>query len=238
VALIVVDAGGENQIAVASGANGAVRPAGVVDALARLRPGPGDVLLAGHEIPTAATREALAIARRAGATTVLNPAPAAGLDRSAFGLADVLTPNRGELATLAETEAARLGRSADGRGDVVRAAQSLVEANAEGDGAAAVVVSVGAAGALLVRANAAPIEIRAPRVTAVDTTGAGDALNGALAAGLVAGLDLEEAVRRAVVAASLSTRLEGAREGLPTAGELAAAGGQWPPTAPAQTENA
>ena len=54
----------------------------------------GDVVLVSHEIPTAATREALRLGRAAGATTILNPAPAAGIDRSVFGLADVLTPNR------------------------------------------------------------------------------------------------------------------------------------------------
>ena len=62
--------------------------------------------------------------------------------------------------------------------------------------------------------------IHAPRVDAVDTVGAGDALNGALAAGLAAGLDLPEAARRAVVAASLAVTRAGAREGMPTAGEL------------------
>ncbi len=239
VALIVVADGGENQIAVASGANAAVSPDHVRGALLALGVGPGDVVLCGHEIPTAATRDALVVARRAGATTILNPAPAAGLDRSSFGVADVLTPNRGELATLVATEAARLGRGGDGRGDIVRAAESLMVANAEGDGAAAVLVSVGAAGAVLVRKGQPAIEIDAPSVTAVDTTGAGDALNGGLAAGLAEGLDLETAARRAVVAASLSTRLAGARSGLPSADEVASASAQTnAPTAPAHIENA
>ena len=60
-------------------------------------------------------------------------------------------------------------------------------------------------------------------MTAVDATGAGDTLNGALAAGLAGGLDLETAARRAVVAASLSVTRAGAREGMPTVAELEAA---------------
>jgi len=62
--------------------------------------------------------------------------------------------------------------------------------------------------------------IRAPRVEVVDTVGAGDALNGALAAGLAAGLDLPEAARRAVIAASLAVTRSGAREGMVTAAAL------------------
>jgi ribokinase len=66
------------------------------------------------------------------------------------------------------------------------------------------------------RAQAIP----APRVGVVDTVGAGDTLNGALAAGLAAGFDLTEASHRAVVAASLSVAHEGARAGMPTAAQL------------------
>ena len=65
--------------------------------------------------------------------------------------------------------------------------------------------------------------IQAPPVVAVDTVGAGDTLNGALAAGLAAGLGLEDAARRAVVAATFAVTRAGAREGMPTAGELEAA---------------
>jgi ribokinase len=219
-ALIVVASGGENAIAVASGANARVTASMVAAALDRLSPGPGDVVLVGHEIPTAATREALRRGRAAGATTILNPAPATGINRSLFGLADVLTPNRGELAELCRAEVARTGaRTADGR-DVAEAARSLVTTNAEGVGPRAVLVSLGPAGALLVFPGGAPVDIPAPIVRAVDATGAGDALNGALAAGLAGGLTLEAAARRAVAAASRSTEAPGARAGLRSAAEL------------------
>ena len=114
VAVILVDARGENVIAVASGANAALTSADVSAALDALRPAPGDVVLVGHEIPTAAAAAALAAGRAAGSTTVLNPAPALGIGRAVFGLADVLVPNRTELGQLLAHEARRIGRPTPG----------------------------------------------------------------------------------------------------------------------------
>jgi ribokinase len=215
VALILVGEGGENLISVASGANARLGPVDVREAIARLHPVADDVVLVGHEITTVAAREALELGRLAGATTILNPAPPTGLDRGTFGLADVLTPNRQELAALAFAEARRTGRSAGGDDPAVLAA-ALITPNAEGAGPRAVLVSLGAAGALLVRHGHATRELRARRVTPVDTTGAGDTLNGALAAGIAAGRSLEEAAEWAVAAATLSTTAAGAREGMPS----------------------
>jgi len=208
VALILVDAHGENSIAVASGANAAVTPALVRGALADLSLGPGDVVLVGHEIPTAAAAAALGSARTAGAVTILNPAPANGLTAAILGLADIVTPNEGELDILA-------GGSAGS--DV---ASSL--ARLRSDSATSTwLVSLGAAGARLETTEAATT-IRAMTVDAIDTVGAGDTLNGALAAGLAAGLAVEDAARRAVTAASLAVTRAGAREGMPTLAELEA----------------
>jgi ribokinase len=217
VALIVVAGGGENQIAVASGANEHVTPEWVRDGLTRLAPGRDDVVLCVHEIPTAAVREALRLVRAAGARTILNPAPAGGVDRAVFGGVTVVTPNRHELATLVQAEARWTGRAATA--DTQKAARTLIDASPEGPGADAVVVTLGAMGALIVERTGS-IEVAAPRLAAVDTVGAGDALNGVLAAGLAEGRSLEESVRRAVVAASVSTLRAGAREGMPTAAEL------------------
>ncbi|MEA2653503.1 MAG: ribokinase, partial [Chloroflexota bacterium] len=97
VALIVVAAGGENTIAVAGGANAALDSVEVRAALRRLALTPADVVLVGHEIRTGATHEALRLARLAGATSILNPAPADGLARWTIALADIVTPNEGEL---------------------------------------------------------------------------------------------------------------------------------------------
>ncbi|MBI3749538.1 MAG: ribokinase [Chloroflexi bacterium] len=213
VALILVDANGENSIAVAGGSNVALGPEHVRGALATLQPGPGDIVLVGHEIPTPVAHEALRIGRASGATTILNPAPAGGLDASTLALADILTPNRGELATLAGL----VGLPADAA--PVDAAVALLDRL----GLRAVLVSLGADGALLVESGQAKT-ISAPPVGVVDSTGAGDTLNGALAAGLAEGLPLGDAAARAVRAASLATTRAGARDGMPTIDELRAAG--------------
>jgi ribokinase len=195
VAMILVDRAGENSIAVASGANHALTPVQVRVALERLAPGADDVLLVGHEIPTDAAREALRVGRAASATTVLNPAPAVGLDGATVALADILTPNEGELAVLE--------RAAPIAGPTL-------------------LVSMGAAGARLITEEGVTA-IPALPVRAVDTVGAGDTLNGALAAGLAAGLPLVDAARRAVAAASLAVTRAGARAGMPSVVELEAA---------------
>src|SRR5262249_36265920 len=93
VALILVDAVGENLISVAAGANARFSAADVTAALKAIDPAPGDVVLVGHEISTAAARHALRTGRGAGATTVLNPAPAGGVDRSVFASAAILPVN-------------------------------------------------------------------------------------------------------------------------------------------------
>jgi ribokinase len=222
VALIMVDGRGENLISVASGANATLTPDLVHAGLAKLRPTSVDILLVGHEIPTAAVRAALAMGREAGSTTILNPAPVAGIDRSTFGLADILTPNRGELAALAADDAERVGRAAGAGGEPRELSRTLLEANAEGPGVRrAVVATLGAAGAVLLRLGGEAIHLPIPAVRAIDSVGAGDAFNGALAAGLLEGLDLEDASRRAVAAAAVSTTRRGAREGMPTLAELA-----------------
>jgi ribokinase len=223
VALILVGARGENIIAVASGTNGALRPEHVERALARLRLTPRDIVLVGHEIPTVATRSALVAGRAAGATTILNPAPAAGLDRSVFGLADIVTPNRGELAALVAGEADRVGRPWSGTVRPEVAAQTLLDHSSEGEGVRrAVVVTLGSAGAVIVARGGEPLDLPAPAVPAIDTVGAGDAFNGALAASLANGLELEPAARRAIAAAALATTHIGAREGMPASAEVEA----------------
>jgi ribokinase len=224
VALILVDQHGENVIAVAPGANAHLGVDHVAHALQRLAARPGDVVLVGHEIPTETARAALAAARAAGARTILNPAPAAGIDRSLFGLVDVLVPNRLELARIVAADGRRAGRAADPGAAPERLAATLLTPS--GDGPAireAVVVTVGAAGAIVVRADGPPVVVAAPRVDAIDTVGAGDTFVGVLAADLAVGRGLDEAVRRAVVAAALSTMRQGARGGMPTSAELEAA---------------
>lgn len=207
VALIVVDERAENLIAVAPGANAALGPDAVEAALTELALGPGDVVLACREVAPASVAAALTAARAAGAVGILNPAPADGLDRATAGLAAVLTPNASELAAIA------------GPGDPEAAARALL---AGGPAERAVVVTLGAAGALVVPAGGPAVAVPAAPVVPVDTVGAGDTFNGALAAGLAAGLPLEPACVRAVAAAGLSTTRPGARGGMPTLAEVEA----------------
>jgi ribokinase len=227
VALILVDRRGENLISVASGANAALEASAIEPALSRIGVHAGDVVLVCHELPTATVREALRVGRATGAWTVFNPAPADGIDRTVLAAADVITPNRGELLTLAVTEARRTGRAsssaAAAAANIPRAARSLLESSAAGPGVGqAVVVTLGPSGALLVSPETTT-DVPSIVVDSVDTTGAGDAFNGALAVAIAEARPLEEAVRRAVVAGALATTRVGAREGMPTADELEAA---------------
>ena len=146
-----------------------------------------------------------AAARAATGTVILNPAPAAPLPDDLLGLVDVLVPNSIELAQLADSA------SVD---DVLALARSLPVDT--------VVVTMGAAGALLVTPGGYLL-VPAPVVTPVDTTGAGDSFCGALAEALARGVDLVDAVERAVHAGAVTTTRPGAQPAMPTASDLDAA---------------
>jgi ribokinase len=217
VALILVDASGENLISVASGANSSLDAASVTEAVERLGSLAGDVVLVSREIPAAAVDAALRAGRAAGARTVLNPAPASGLPMAELGLADLTTPNQGELVALAAALGLESARP-DERAEPERIARTLIESARVRE---AIVVTLGERGALLISAGGKPaVVIPGIEVAAVDGTGAGDTFNGALAAGLAEDRGLVESVRRAVIAAGVSTMVHGAREGMPRAVEL------------------
>lgn len=205
VAVIVVDALGENQIAVAPGANARLQGAAVDAALAEYRPAAGGAYLANLELPDEAV---IAGARRAlqlGMTVIVNPAPARVLPGELITLQPILVPNEHEAEALT------------GETDPMQAARLLC-----GRTGAPVIVTVGARGAVVVT-NDRIERVLAPFVDVVDTTGAGDTFAGALAAEVATGTDLIEATRVAVGAASLSVTARGAREGMPTRAMLAAA---------------
>lgn len=206
VALIVVDAGGENQIAVASGANGRLDSASVEAALGgRALDGRG-AFLANLEISDGALLAAARIARRAGMLLIVNPAPARPLSPELLAMAPVLLPNEGEAEALS------------GHSDPARAARALSEQTK-----APVVVTLGAVGALLVDGRSV-VRVPAHRVKAVDATGAGDTFAGALAAHLAGGGSVSAAVRFASLAAALATTAAGARDGMPTLDDMRRAG--------------
>ncbi|MFC1402399.1 MULTISPECIES: ribokinase [Streptacidiphilus] len=205
-ALIAVDrASGENSIIVSPGANTALAPEHCAASGTVLRD--ADVTLLQQEIP-AATVEAAA--RLAGGTVLLNPAPARSTMtreslRDLLDMVDILVPNRAELAAMVGHELHDLHAVAD-------AARTL-------RGPSAVVVTLGADGALLCEEGAVLL-VPALAVTPVDTTAAGDAYCGALACAVAEGLPLHEAVRNANATAALATTRPGAQPSLPTRAEV------------------
>ncbi len=204
VALITVDeATGENVIVVASGANAKLSVGLVEMAADAIRD--ADVVVCQLESPLKTVTAALKLAREAGKTTILNPAPAQPLTNELLSLVSVLTPN--------ETEAALLAKSAS-----VTPAQW---ANALRErGAASVVVTLGAKGALVVtEAEETLVQPFAPEKT-VDTTAAGDCFTGALAVALGEGRSLRSAAMFANAAASLSVEKAGAQPSLPSRFEV------------------
>jgi len=197
IALITVADGGENTIAVAPGANARLTPDDVTAA--------ADVLAAAAvtvvqlEIPLDTVTAAV---RAAGGTVVLNPAPAQELSADLLSYVDVLVPNRSELGRLAGTAEPASPAEA---GELARGLTSP----------SAVVVTMGADGALVVQGDAVT-HVPAIEVDAVDATGAGDAFCGALADGIADGRDLVSATRWAVRVAGISTTSWGAQSGMPT----------------------
>jgi ribokinase len=201
VALITVADNGANTVVVAPLANETLTPEDI-DAAAGLIAG-ARVLLSQLEVPAATVARALRVARDAGVTTVLNPAPAPG---PAWGqaippaLVDVLVPN--------ETEATELsGLGAEDAGAALVA-----------EGCGTVVVTIGEGGALVTsRSGPSSWLVPAFAVSSVDSTGAGDAFCGALAAGLAAEEPMATALRRAAAAGALATTARGAVPSLPSA---------------------
>jgi ribokinase len=204
VALIVVDDHGENQIAVAPGANATLAPADVEAALSRVM-GPGSVLLASLEVPADAVLAAAYVARTVGAPVVLNPAPARDVPPALLRLASHITPNETEIDLLVPGFA----------DDPAAAAHRLAVADRE----LRIAVTLGARGVMAIGPDVEQV-FRALEVDPIDTVGAGDAYNGAFAAALAEGRPFVEAVRRGRTAGGLATTRQGAREGMPTRDEI------------------
>lgn len=167
IAVILVDAKGQNRITVVSGANHtfneesieAVRPV-----IARSR-----VLLLQLEIPLDAVRQSLAIAREEGVFTILNPAPAVELPADMYQLIDLLTPNETELSILT-------GLPTGTRPQQIEAARTLHRR-----GVKSLIVTLGSYGSLYIDHEKNVKHIPAYHVKAIDTTAAGDCFNGAVA---------------------------------------------------------
>lgn len=204
-AYVVVGDSGDNAIVVDAGANAALT---ALDPAAREAVEAADVLLAQLEVPLALVAEAAALARGAGATVVLNasPVPPPGPELDALvdllALVDVLVVNEHEAVTLA------------GASDPSRAAAALAAAGRE------VVVTLGAAGARHVGPDGRTCHEPGLPARVRDTTGAGDAFAGVLAACRADGAPVDVALRRAVAAGALTVERDGAVPSLPTATEV------------------
>ena len=197
VALILVDQQGENEIAVASGANAALTPADVFAAEAVIQS--ADCILLQLEIPLHTVEAVVELANKHQILVILNPAPAMPLPAKLLQSIDILTPN--------ETEAAILGMFDPDQPDVLQNVHHL--------GIKTIVTTLGSRGALLVHDDLQQ-EIPAYTTHVVDTTSAGDAFNGALAVALANGRSLPDAVDFANAAGSLAASRAGAQLSLPT----------------------
>jgi ribokinase len=203
-ALVTVAADAENTIVVAPGANAALSAESLAGLPSRL--GPDDVLLMQLEIPLATAAAAAVAARAAGARVVLNAAPPPRPDdtglASLLSTVDVLVVNETEATALAGTGAPR------------RPAGWLeVAAALRARGPAAVVITLGGDGAVACAADESWHQPALP-ATVVDTTGAGDAFCGVLAAALAGGRTLPQAVRAGCAAGAAATETRGAQSGL------------------------
>ena len=206
-ALIVVGSRGENMIAYIPGANGRVDGEYVRRVLPAIRK--ADALLVQLEIPLAAVAALLRELPAPTPIVILNPAPAQDLTTIPLDRVDYLTPNREEFVALT-------GWPPEGAEEVARAAQALLAR-----GVRHLVVTVGSEGAYLVEGEGAT-RFPAPPVPVVDTTGAGDAFNAALAVKLAAGSGPYEALGFANAVASLAVTKKGAAPSLPTLAEVQA----------------
>lgn len=212
-AAITVSAGGENTIIVTPGANKTVDRA-YIDRI-RLRLPPECIVLLQLEIPSDTVEYAARLLRREGRTVILDPAPAENWRAGMAGCADCLTPNRTEARILTGVEI----RGAE---DYYRAGRILLEQGAE-----IAVIKAGADGAYVVTRELRE-HIPAFPVRAVDSTGAGDTFNAALAVSLARGAGIRESVRFACAAGALSTRGHGAQGAMPGENEVLALEREWP----------
>jgi ribokinase len=204
VALIIVEAAsGQNRIAYVPGATLTVTAEQAVAAIRRVQP---TVLLTTLELPLEALSVLFDAARESGATTLLNATPEAITAKSLLARVDYLIVN--------ETEAADLLGQIVAVEDSREAALSLLDL-----GSKCAVITLGAQGAVIT-SDGTVTHLPAPTVDVVDTTGAGDAFCGAMAAALAAGLDPVEAARIGVITGSLATTRHGAQPSIPTRAEV------------------
>ncbi|HVM48333.1 MAG TPA: ribokinase [Candidatus Acidoferrum sp.] len=205
VALIFVGQDGENSIAVASGSNAALAPADLLKARSAFSQ--ASVVVLQLETPLKTVQAAVKLAAEASARVILNPAPAQPLPAALLRQIYLLTPNETEaelLTGLPVQDDAAAGRAADAL--LARGVQNVI-------------ITLGARGALVATKNASTL-VPGYKVKPVDTTGAGDVFNGALAVALAEGNSLPDAARFACAAAAISATRFGAQTSAPKRVEI------------------
>jgi ribokinase len=197
---------GDNAIIVNAGAAGTITIEDVESAARAIRS--SAVFMTQFEQPIDAAKRGLEIARQAGVTTILNPAPAASADDGLYGLCDYVTPNETEASTIT-------GLPVD----------SLEQARTAGDdflrrGAGVALITLGERGALYHSGRESVLVPAFPVETVVETAGAGDAFNGGFAVALAEGMEPLEAVRFACATAALSVGKAGTAPSMPARAEI------------------
>ena len=205
VALISVDALGENQIVVAPGANSTLTENHIDNALASLSP--QSLILIQLEIPIDCVVHAIKLAKRAHCKVILDPAPAQPLPEELINGIFLLTPNKSEAECLT-------GITIHNLDDAKAAAQALVKR-----GAINVALTLGDGGVVLANVEGCEL-VPAQKTEAIDTTAAGDCFNGALAAALARNEPLRHALNYGCAAAAISVTRQGAQDSMPFQKEL------------------
>ncbi|WP_249961810.1 ribokinase [Histophilus somni] len=207
IAMIQVADSGENSIVISAGANAYLTPE-IVDKFAT-EIERADYLLMQLETPLNAILEAAKLAKKHGATVVLNPAPASQLPDELLSLLDMITPNETETEILT-------GVKVTDEQSAAKAASVLHQ-----KGVATVLITLGSKGVYVSRKSSTQEQVQNKviagfRVNAVDTTAAGDTFNGAFLTALLENKSLDEAIRFAHAAAAISVTRQGAQPSIPT----------------------
>ena len=200
VAHIWVDANGENRIIIIPGANHEIESKKAIEAIESIA---GlTVVVAQCEIKQEVTLAAFSAAKKRGCVTILNPAPYQPLSKELLAVTDWIIPN--------ETEFKELHGQAPTSDDVLKSFRPGKNS----------IVTLGSEGAVLITSDGNLTRVSAPKVNAVDTTGAGDAFVGVFAFGLASGKNPEDAMKLGVKVASMSVTRKGAQSSYPSQAEI------------------
>ncbi|HTV13229.1 MAG TPA: ribokinase [Acidobacteriaceae bacterium] len=208
VALITVDATGQNSITVVPGANDRLLPRDLEKCLPQLRA--AGMILTQLEIPMETVDFLCATARRFDIPLILDPAPARPIPKKVLRNVTYLTPNETETCALCGLAPGDLTPP-----NVASVAEMLLSS-----GPSSVIIKMGSRGAYIAGADGFRRMIPAFKVKAVDSTAAGDAFNAGLAVGLIRGMRFEEAARFGAAVGALSTTRAGAQTSMPSGREV------------------